>query len=325
VSAPVRSIIIVAKPNSPLLGFNTNVKHKGKVFHIQTEDSGIKHPHVITHLFADGGRILKSLKTTYADHVGEETLTETIRTLMKEQHKAMFIALRDGEYDSLIDERFHTTAEGASAVRAPAAASTAVTVQAPVVQTPAIQTPAGASSATATSTPAAGRQALEDSAARAAPSSGAEAIPVTLPEGAAASGPDSQEAAAASAAQAWKPGIDVDMEVLNRAAAESESAPVYRATDDMPPPPPGLLSPKRPAGGYAMTSATTANQDPNVRYAASRPAAVFANSRPAEGGTVFGEDLISDKSLDEVILSFLSEEFGAKPDDDSHSGDGSPR
>ena len=84
---------------SPLLGYNTNVRHKGKLFHIQTEDSGIKHPHVITHLFADGGRILKSTKTSYAEFLGEEELAKKVRSLMQEQHKAMFIALRDGEYD----------------------------------------------------------------------------------------------------------------------------------------------------------------------------------------------------------------------------------
>ena len=43
--------------HSPLPGYNTNVRHKGKLYHIQTEDSGINHPHIITHLFADGGRI----------------------------------------------------------------------------------------------------------------------------------------------------------------------------------------------------------------------------------------------------------------------------
>ena len=48
------------KAPSPLLGYNNNVRHKGRVFHIQTEDSGVNHPHIITHLFADGGRILKS-------------------------------------------------------------------------------------------------------------------------------------------------------------------------------------------------------------------------------------------------------------------------
>ena len=52
---------------SPLLGYNTNVRHLGKLYHIQTEDSGVRHPHVITHLFADGGRIIASKKTTYAE------------------------------------------------------------------------------------------------------------------------------------------------------------------------------------------------------------------------------------------------------------------
>jgi hypothetical protein len=84
---------------SPLLGYNTNVRHKGKLFHIQTEDSGIKHPHVITHLFADGGRIVASRKTTYAELVGREDLRDRVKELMRAQHKAMFIALRDGEYD----------------------------------------------------------------------------------------------------------------------------------------------------------------------------------------------------------------------------------
>ncbi len=48
----------MAKAPSPLLGYNTNVRHKGRVFHIQTEDSGVLKPLVISHLFADGGRSL---------------------------------------------------------------------------------------------------------------------------------------------------------------------------------------------------------------------------------------------------------------------------
>src|SRR6185369_7393838 len=88
---------------SPLLGFNNNVKHRGRLFHIQTEDSGVRHPHVITHLFMDGGRILKTVKTSYAQHVGSEKLSEVVRDLMKEQHKMMFIALRDGQFDYVLD------------------------------------------------------------------------------------------------------------------------------------------------------------------------------------------------------------------------------
>jgi len=84
---------------SPLLGYNTNVRHKGKLYHIQTEDSGVRHPHIITHLFADGGRIVASKKTTYAELVGAEDLRDRVKQMMRDQHKGMFIALRDGHYD----------------------------------------------------------------------------------------------------------------------------------------------------------------------------------------------------------------------------------
>jgi hypothetical protein len=84
---------------SPLVGYNTNVRHKGKLYHIQTEDSGVNHPHVITHLFADGGRIVASRKTGYAEHVGDKDLAGLVKKLMQDQHKAMFIELRDCVYD----------------------------------------------------------------------------------------------------------------------------------------------------------------------------------------------------------------------------------
>src|SRR5215207_6471717 len=93
----------MAKGQSPLLGYNTNVRHKGRVFHIQTEDSGVAHPHVITHLFADGGRILKSNKTSYADLLEAPDMQAQVKKIMQDQHKAMFIALRDGQFDHLID------------------------------------------------------------------------------------------------------------------------------------------------------------------------------------------------------------------------------
>ena len=89
---------------SPLLGYNTNVRHKGKLYHIQTEDSGVRHPHIITHLFADGGRIVASKKTTYAELVGAEDLRDRVKQMMRDQHKAMFIALRDGHYDEATPE-----------------------------------------------------------------------------------------------------------------------------------------------------------------------------------------------------------------------------
>ena len=81
-------------------GFNHNIKHKGKVFHVQTEDSGVSNPHIITHLFV-GGNILASKKTSYADILGAENLQEVVRELMEEQHKEMLRNLINGVYDNV--------------------------------------------------------------------------------------------------------------------------------------------------------------------------------------------------------------------------------
>ena len=89
----------MAASPSPLVGYNTNVRHKGKLYHIQTEDSGVKRPHVITQLFADGGRIIASEKTSYQEHLEAENLSAIVKQLMQDQHKRVFIGLRDGAYD----------------------------------------------------------------------------------------------------------------------------------------------------------------------------------------------------------------------------------
>ena len=85
------------------VGFNNNVKYKGKHYHVQTEDSGLARPHVITHLFADGGRIIKSHKRAYADAVSRDDVAAFVRTLMKGQHIEMLQLLREGRFDPIID------------------------------------------------------------------------------------------------------------------------------------------------------------------------------------------------------------------------------
>ena len=96
-----------AKSNSPLVGYNTNVRHAGKLFHIQTEDSGIGRPHVITHLFTEG-TILSTKKTKYDQYVEEglDDIESKVRSVMKEQHKAMFAELRDGVHDEITSQIF---------------------------------------------------------------------------------------------------------------------------------------------------------------------------------------------------------------------------
>jgi hypothetical protein len=97
----------IARPNfmRAQVGFNNNVKYGGNVFHIQTEDSGLDRPHIITHLFADGGRIIKSNKRSYADHVKRDDIAMFVRTLMKGQHMEMAIMLREGKFDEVIAGR----------------------------------------------------------------------------------------------------------------------------------------------------------------------------------------------------------------------------
>ncbi len=90
----------MAEAKKMVAGFNHNVKHRGRVYHVQTEDSGLGNPHIITHLFV-GGNILASKKTSYADIAGAENLPQVVRELMEEQHKEMLRNLINGVYDDI--------------------------------------------------------------------------------------------------------------------------------------------------------------------------------------------------------------------------------
>jgi len=72
-------------------GFNHNIQHQGKLWHIQTEDSGLANPHVITLLYL-GGNIIAKKKTSYQQLTQDDNLPKLVREIMEEQHKAM---LRD--------------------------------------------------------------------------------------------------------------------------------------------------------------------------------------------------------------------------------------
>jgi hypothetical protein len=96
-----------------LSGFNNNFRYRGVMFHVQTEDSGISNPHVITHLF-HGGNILASEKLDYSDKLEAADLEGVVRELMETQHKAMLKRLQRGLHDSVILERLGPDAfEGA--------------------------------------------------------------------------------------------------------------------------------------------------------------------------------------------------------------------
>ena len=83
---------------SPILGYNHNVRYRGLVFHVQSEDSGVSTPHLFTHLFHHGV-IVSTRKLVYDAGSAEES----IKSLMQAQHKAVLKDLRRGHFDDKID------------------------------------------------------------------------------------------------------------------------------------------------------------------------------------------------------------------------------
>lgn len=314
----------MAKFQSPLLGYNNNVRHKNRVFHIQTEDSGVNHPHIITHLFMDGGRILKSVKKSYAEHVGSETMSEMVRQLMKDQHKAMFVALREGQFDHLFDP-------GATSTRKPensASGATSVRTAEGKAQDPNNKPPLDIASANTSEIVAAPSEIGTGTSSETKPLR-------EIPKGPAIR-PRTSPAIAASAVS--KPG-DADGPPTQRrpesvpALSPSPAAVERQET----PPPPGVLPKEPTAGAYRTSDASAKHQIERVpiaatrtsavptppkrpssrppvegRYAPARPASIFdspsSSTRPPPA-SIFSDDLISDKSLDEVILSYLAEDL----------------
>jgi hypothetical protein len=200
------------------------------LFHIQTEDSGVAHPHVITHLFTEG-TILATKKTGYAELVSETDLEDKVRVLMKDQHKAMFLELRDGAHDEVAQKILALSGDALSDDHHV--------------------------------TPAKG----EKSPLAAIPAAAIPKSPPPVP-------PQAKKAAQASTEHS---GVRVILPAaLGNKSKEQKSSP------------PPIPSPHPPA----------------------EPRRVLARSifdTPDENGE-FGESLISDKSLDEVILSYLTDD-----------------
>ena len=80
-----------------ITGFNTDVKYKGVVYHVQTEDKGTANPLIET-LIYKGGEILGSRRLPYADLVTRRD-EAAITKLMEDQHKGMIMEVKRGRFD----------------------------------------------------------------------------------------------------------------------------------------------------------------------------------------------------------------------------------
>lgn len=261
---------LVEKSPPPLLGFNNNVRHRGQIFHIQTEDSGVKHARIMTHLFADGGRIVQSLRTDYGEHLGREDMAQVVRQMMKEQHKAMFVRLRAGALDEQIEN-----ACGPLPAAAPGRALPAVTPA--VRQEGAVEDLAGGAPVLEPPVPAT-PDALPDRPSEPAPR------PRSL------SNPSLRRVAPQVAPPAHGE-LDFELPELTDPPADHADPSPSGAR------PPGRPNQDRPA----------AVPEEDARYAHSRLATIFGEP-PLPGASIFGESM-TEKSLDEVILSYLAEDL----------------
>ena len=85
-----------------ITGFNTDIKHTEKVYHVQTEDKGVGNPYIETLVYV-GGEILASKKTSYAEQLKTGVDDKWIGGLMEQQHRTMIAAIKRGRFDQPAD------------------------------------------------------------------------------------------------------------------------------------------------------------------------------------------------------------------------------
>lgn len=81
-----------------ITGYNTDVKHKDRVFHIQTEDRGDQNPYVESFVYV-GGEILGGKRTPYPENLRNGGDERAVRELMEHQHRDLIAAVREGGFE----------------------------------------------------------------------------------------------------------------------------------------------------------------------------------------------------------------------------------
>ena len=107
-----------------ITGFNTDIKHADKVYHIQTEDKGLQNPYIESLVYV-GGEILASKKTSYAEQMKTGIDEKWIAGLMEQQHRTMIAAIKRGRFDQPADATSIKTPRATVSHPAPEAARAA--------------------------------------------------------------------------------------------------------------------------------------------------------------------------------------------------------
>lgn len=83
-----------------ITGFNTDVEHGGVVYHVQTEDKGLKSPLILSLVYV-GGTILASKRTPYDDLIASGFDEKKLEERLQRQHKLICAAIHAGRIEDL--------------------------------------------------------------------------------------------------------------------------------------------------------------------------------------------------------------------------------
>ena len=82
-------------------GFNENVEHNGKIYHVQTENLGVDKGIIRTVIY-DQGRVIATRQTNYQklrDRKTPKELNDIIDIIIKKQHRLVVEELLSGKFD----------------------------------------------------------------------------------------------------------------------------------------------------------------------------------------------------------------------------------
>ena len=303
--------VAMTKPlRSPVLGYNHNLRYRGRVFHVQTEDSGPVNPHLFTHLFFEG-TILSSKKHSYDAQAHEDA----VKVLMQQLHKAMIRELTHGDHDPRVIAFFAARGQQAFADPLPAAPAAAAPPPAAEPSSPSEPSPADAVA------PAAQAPAPSPPAGQ-APNVASNAIQVTgVMTGSVDSGPRRPAPTAAAAGRLTpRPVVMVKPTDMKRPpmafSSSADGVVVQRNVVVNVGEPAQRIRPAAVIGDASGVSAphappTISVTSPSAAAAAAAAAFSAAEAPRARVASPIEKpftDLVSDKSLDEVILEYLSDD-----------------
>jgi hypothetical protein len=84
-----------------IVGYNTDIKYRQEVFHIQTEDKGKGNPLIETLVYLHG-EILLSRRISYAHLLDATDSPKKVKNLMKIQHDSVISELKEGRFSHLM-------------------------------------------------------------------------------------------------------------------------------------------------------------------------------------------------------------------------------